>query len=116
MHDSHNPLLGVHPTVASATSSAMILFTSFTAMTSYFVHGKLNYQDAAVCAAGGFGSTFLGQLCMQALLAKSNRHSYIAYSMGLVIGLSAVAMTVESIVSLFHGTDSQESGLCSDSG
>lgn len=99
--------------MASATSSTMILFTSFTATTSYMVYGALNYQYAAVCVLVGFFCTVLGQVLMQAILAKYNRNSYIAYSIALVVGISAVAMSVESIISLSKGYNHRGAGLCS---
>lgn len=38
------PCLGVHPMVASATSAVMILYTSFTATTSFMVFGLLEVR------------------------------------------------------------------------
>ncbi|CAN0410444.1 unnamed protein product, partial [Hapterophycus canaliculatus] len=37
--------MGVHPMVASATSAVMILYTSFTATTSFMVFGLLEVSD-----------------------------------------------------------------------
>jgi len=92
--------LGVHPAVASATSAAMILFTSSTATVSYSVFGLLIYDYALLCFLVGFCSTLLGQLAMSELMKKYNRNSYIAYSIGIVVGLSAVCMSVESIFAI----------------
>merc|ERR1712238_453312 len=66
----------VHPAVASATSASMILFTSFTATTSFFVFGLLDPQYGPVC---------------------------IAISMGAVVLLSAIMMTVQSLLSIAEG-------------
>ena len=62
--------LGVHASVASATSACMILYTSTTATVSYMVFGLLNYGYAAACLVVGFVSTLAGQTIMSALLAS----------------------------------------------
>lgn len=94
----------------------MILFTSFTATTSFMVFGEMNYQYAAVCVVLGFVSTIVGQLLMQALLSKYNRNSYIAYSIALVVGVSAAAMTLESVLAIAQGYSHKGAGMCSSFG
>lgn len=103
--------LGVHPAVASSTSAAMILFTSFTATTTFSVYGLMVKDYAVVCSILGFCATLVGQLIMNRLLRKTNRNSYIAYSIGAVVLLSAILMTLQF---LFHLPDetSQFSGIC----
>lgn len=95
--------LGVHPTVASATSAAMILFTSATATLSYSIYGFVQYDYASACLTIGFISALLGQSIMSMLMQRYDRPSYIAYSIGIVVAISAVAMTVESILVLCLG-------------
>jgi len=51
--------LGVHPAVASATSAAMILFTSSTATVSFACFDLLVYDYGAVCLATGFLATLI---------------------------------------------------------
>lgn len=93
--------LGVHPAVASATSACMILFTSSTATVSYAVFGNLVYDYAVACAALGFTATLAGQTVMTVLMERYHqRHSYIAYSIGIVVALSAVCMTMESVLAI----------------
>ena len=78
-------------------------FTSFTANTSLIVYGQLNYLYAGIFGLVGFIATVIGQLMMQALLTKYNRNSYIAYCIAMVVGISAVCMTFESVISLVQG-------------
>ena len=104
--------MGVHPSVASATCATMILFTSITATTSFIAYGDLDYDYGAVFLVIGFISTFVGQLVMQALMKKYKRTSYIAYSVALVVGASALAMTWSSIVTITSG-NSTGGGMCS---
>lgn len=93
--------LGVHPAVASATSACMILFTSSTATVSYAVFGNLIYDYALAGAGLGFVATAAGQTLMRMLLERFHqRHSYIAYSIGFVVALSAVCMTIESVLAI----------------
>ncbi len=105
--------MGTHPAVASATSACMILFTSFTATTTFTVYGLMVPDYAAVCLVLGFGATLLGQTVMSRLLAKSNRSSYIAYSIGFVVLLSAILMALESVLHLISDEEDDEfSGIC----
>jgi uncharacterized membrane protein YfcA len=92
--------LGVHPAVASATSACMILFTSSTATVTYMAHGLLVPDYAVFCLLFGFLSTIVGQTMMSVLLQRYKRNSYIAYSIGMVVAVSAVAMAIESVVSI----------------
>eukprot|EP00540_Astrosyne_radiata_P020084 CAMPEP_0116865202 /NCGR_PEP_ID=MMETSP0418-20121206/25266_1 /TAXON_ID=1158023 /ORGANISM="Astrosyne radiata, Strain 13vi08-1A" /LENGTH=574 /DNA_ID=CAMNT_0004500547 /DNA_START=44 /DNA_END=1769 /DNA_ORIENTATION=- len=104
--------LGVHPAVASATSACMILFTSFTATTSFLVFGLVIPDYAIFCLIMGFIATVVGQTVMAYLIRKYRRHSYIAYCIGVVVGISAVCMALESILSLLAGSALRSSGLC----
>jgi uncharacterized membrane protein YfcA len=92
--------LGVHPAVASATCACMVLFTSSTATVTYMAHGLLVPNYAVFSLLLGFISTILGQKVMSVLLKRYKRHSYIAYSIGMVVALSAVAMAIQSVVAI----------------
>lgn len=95
--------LNVHPTVASATTAAMIFFTSATATIRYCTYGFVQYDYALVCFAIGFISTMFGQSIMSILMKKHDRPSFIAFSIGIVVAVSAVCMTVESASAMLSG-------------
>ena len=96
--------LGVHPQVASATSAAMILFTSCTATISYLTFGYLKYDYASFCLVLGFLSTLVGQTFMSAIMKRSGqRSSYIAFCIGGVVAISAIAMGIESALAIIWG-------------
>ena len=78
----------------------MILYTSTTATVSYMIFDLLIYDYAVGCLLTGFIATLVGQTLMSVLMKKYNRNSYIAYTIGIVVGLSAIAMTVESIFAI----------------
>lgn len=78
----------------------MILFTSSTATISYMIFGFLVYDYAGFCLLVGFFSTLLGQTIMSIVMQRYQRNSYIAYSIGGVVGISAVAMSIESILAM----------------
>lgn len=105
--------MGVHPLVASATSSCMIFFTSFTATTTFALYGLLVTDYAVICLLLGFLSTLVGQTVMDFVL-RSKRNSYIAFSIGLVVLLSAVLMTLQSVMHLLSEVADEEemSGIC----
>jgi len=95
--------LGVHPKVVSATSACMILFTSGMSTLCYLVFGYLKYDYAIFCLVLGFLSTLVGQTAMSALLTWSGQRSlYIAFCIGGVVAISAVAMGIESVVAIFY--------------
>jgi len=62
--------MNVHPMVSSATSAQMILFTSFTATTSFYVFDLLVMDYAAACVVVGFLATYVGQVIMTSLMKK----------------------------------------------
>jgi len=107
--------MGLHPAVASATSACMILFTSFTATTTFTVYGLMVPDYAIAGGVLGFSATFLGQTIMSRILAKSKRNSYIAFSIGFVVLLSAVLMALESVLHLISEEEDEVFGGICDS-
>ena len=105
--------MGVHPKVSSASSACMILFTSFTATTSFLVFGLLDMDYAVICMSLGFTATLVGQIGLFYLMEKFQRNSYIAFSIGGIVLLSAVLMTIQSLISMAdRGGPSEAAGLC----
>ena len=104
--------MNVHPAVSSASSACMILFTSFTATTSFVVFGLLVEDYAVVCLVIGFTATLAGQLGLAYLAKKAQRNSYIAFSIGGVVLLSAFLMTVQSLLSIAEGEQHHAGGIC----
>jgi uncharacterized membrane protein YfcA len=97
---------------ASASSACMILFTSFTATTSFFVFGLLDPQYAPVCFGIGFIATYFGQIGLSILMKRAQRNSYIAFSIGGVVALSAILMTIQSVLSMAEGEHHKSGGIC----
>lgn len=104
--------MNVHPQVASASSACMILFTSFTATTSFVVFGLLDMEYAGVCFCIGFAATYVGQIGLAVLMKRAKRNSYIAFSIGGVVLLSALLMTVQSLLSMAEGEHHSSGGIC----
>jgi len=104
--------MGIHPAVSSASSACMILFTSFTATTSFVVFGLLTPDYAPFCFTMGFIATFGGQIALNVLMKKFQRNSLIAFSIGFVVLLSAFLMTIQSLVSIAEGVKHHSGGVC----
>jgi len=104
--------MGVHPAVSSASSASMILFTSFTATTSFVAFGLLVFDYGVVCLLVGFVATFVGQIGLTYLMKKAQRNSYIAFSIGGVVLLSAFLMTIQSMISMASGEKHHSGGIC----
>ncbi len=116
--------IGVNPQVAAATCACMNFFTSLAATSSFVVLGSLTlyHQYAIVLFFVGILSLFTGKWVMSYSIhstkIKKNkrleRHSYMAYSMGLVVLVSALSMTVEALLDVLnHSYDDEEiDGIC----
>jgi len=104
--------MGVHPAVSSASSACMILFTSFTATTSFVVFGLLIPDYASVCFTVGFIATFFGQIGLGYMMRRAKRNSYIVFSIGGVVLLSAILMTIQSLLGMAEGEHHSSGGIC----
>jgi len=88
----------------------MILYTSFTATTSFIVFGLLVPDYAVVCLVVGFVATYAGQVIMTELMKKNERNSYIAFSIGGVVAISAVLMGVQALISVATADETHHGG------
>lgn len=113
--------MGVHPSVVSATSSAMILFTSFAASSSYMVFRLILWDFATAGFWLGFCASLTGLCCMrQARQVKSlggrtfERNSFLAFAVGGVVTISALLMTVQYVFKTFgpEQEEEEDAGLC----
>ncbi|CAM9255212.1 unnamed protein product [Chrysoparadoxa australica] len=104
--------MGVHPLVASATSASMILYTSFTATTSFLVFGLLTPDYAKVLFVIGLAATAVGQLIVNYFVKRYNRSSLIILSIGAVVTLSAVLMGGQSLYRFSLPNEELRKGFC----
>ena len=115
---------GMNPLVASATCGTMNIFTSLASSTSYLVLGSLDAHKeyAIACVLIGFVSIYIGGFIKSRTITttdidgkKLERHSYMAYSMGIVVLVSALSMTVEALFDVInHSFDNnQNDEFCS---
>lgn len=107
--------MGVHPAVATATSSCMTLFTTVFATTSFVIYGLLLTDYTVVCLLIGFFASLFGQQIM--LYARKDRtgqnferNSLIMYAVGSVILLAALLMTVLYVLMIVSFDDEEYSG------
>jgi len=107
--------MGVAPAVASATSAVMILYTSFSAATSFVVFGLLRYDYGFMLFLVGIICTAVGQLGVNYVVKKSGRGSYIMLSIGAVVALSTAMMGLQSAMAFADGTMGYGGGICSGS-
>uniref|UniRef100_A0A7S3QDB4 Sulfite exporter TauE/SafE n=1 Tax=Chaetoceros debilis TaxID=122233 RepID=A0A7S3QDB4_9STRA len=117
--------IGVNPAVASATCACMNFFTSLAAVSSYVVLGSISSNDREYAIALfllGVVSGYLGSIFTQKAKSTTKiennkrleRHSYMAYSMGVVVLVSALSMTLEALLDVInHSFDEDEvDGVC----
>jgi hypothetical protein len=101
--------MGGHPGVVSATSAAMILFTTFASSTSFLIFGSILPDFALVGFVIGFCSSFIGNTLMgKARKARSaagrefDRYSFSLFAIGGVVLVSALLMTIQVSFIPFH--------------
>ena len=105
--------LGVHPKVAGASTAMMILLTAITAATSFMMFGLLQVDYGTLLFPMGIGATYAGQKILNELMKNNERNSYIAFSIGAVVAISAVFMTLQSLLSMaYNGIQPGNSGIC----
>mmetsp|Transcript_40443 Transcript_40443/g.126537 ORF Transcript_40443/g.126537 Transcript_40443/m.126537 type:complete len:460 (-) Transcript_40443:211-1590(-) len=105
--------MGVHPAVASATSACMILYTSFTATTSFVAFGMVKFDYAIFLFFVGLIATAVGQLGVNYLIKKYKRQSLIILSIGSVVTLSTIMMGGQSLYHIAFGDEeSGDNNIC----
>lgn len=112
--------MGVHPAVVTATASTMVFFTAALSASSFAVFNLILWDYAAVCVCVGFFASLVGQGIMYRARqtptegANFERNSFIAYCIGGVIMLSALLMTMQTVLHIlsFDGRGEDGGGLC----
>jgi hypothetical protein len=57
-------------------------------------------------------ATYFGQIALSILMKRAQRNSYIAFSIGGVVLLSAILMTIQSLLSMAEGEHHNSGGIC----
>lgn len=113
--------MGVHPSVVTATTAAMMFFSTALSTASFAVFNLLLWDFALVCFIIGFFASLVGQAIIRRAKRGSHasgtnfeRNSFVAYMIGGVIMLSALLMTMQYVLRIvtYEESDSQEGGLC----
>lgn len=84
--------MGLHPQVAAATSSSMILFTSSATTVQFIILGTLTVEHALWHGAIGFVSGLVGQIGMSYLIRKYRKSAFVIFLIAFVIGFSGIIM------------------------
>ena len=92
--------MGVHPQVASNTCAVMIMFTSVAATAMFIAFGTLTWDYGIFLFVVGLISTALGQYVVSYLVEKYERVSLVTISIGAVVLLSTILMSVQSIMAI----------------
>lgn len=107
--------MGVLPAVSSATAAAMILYTSAAASLSYAVFGMLDMTYGPCFFALGLVCTAVGQSVVSTWVKRNKRQSPIIFSIGAVLVLSSLLVTVNNVVDASShplSTLLEASGVC----
>mmetsp|Transcript_127 Transcript_127/g.132 ORF Transcript_127/g.132 Transcript_127/m.132 type:complete len:584 (+) Transcript_127:78-1829(+) len=90
--------MGILPIVASANAATMILFTAGTAALSFILFGAVDRDTGILLFVVGIVATGVGQFFLGIAIKRANRQSLVVLSMGSVVVLSAILLTMRSIV------------------
>jgi len=94
-------------------SARMILFTFFTATISFIVFGLLLPDYAVLCFFVCLVAMAVGQIVMAVLMKRAGgRSSYIALSIRGVVLVSAILMTIQSLLSMVEAEQHHPGGIC----
>ena len=111
--------MGVHPAVVSATSSAMILFTSLGATSSYLVFGLILKDFAIAGFFIGFFAALTGHSLMRQARQvtgpsgrKFERNSFLTFAVGGIVLISALLMTIQYVLKTIQEPEEDDGGLC----
>lgn len=110
--------MGVLPEVTSATSATMILFTSAAATVSYILFESLNVQYGIMVFILGFLNTLVGQKVLNKIVKYYGRSSIIVLLIATIVGLSSIAMSLESsgtLIDFINGVPQPSPTLCGGS-
>lgn len=84
--------MGLHPQVASATSSSMILFTASATTVQFIIIGTLSVEHALWHGAVGFVAGVVGQLGMAYLIRKYRKSAFVVLLIAAFVGVSGGVM------------------------
>ncbi|KAE8915688.1 hypothetical protein PF003_g78 [Phytophthora fragariae] len=99
----NGPLLlevGIDASAASAMTATTVLFSSGMSAFNYMVMGKMDMHLAQLLLPMGFLMTYIGQLCLLKIVRRFQCPSLIIFSMAVIVLISAVAMSIESVRAL----------------
>lgn len=103
----------VLPSVASATSATMILFTSSAAIMEYSIFGALNINYAPFLFVTGFVNALIGRTTLNYFVDKYKRQSLIAIIIGFTVGASTIAMATAAVIDIvINGASDTETSIC----
>jgi uncharacterized membrane protein YfcA len=102
--------MGILPQVTAATTSFMILFTSSSISVQFFAFDILDWRLGLWYFALGLVSAFFGQIILDMILKIYKRQSFVAFLLGTLIIISAIAMITIDIQKLATGTFSMKFG------
>lgn len=105
--------LGIHPLVAAATTAVMLISTN-AASSTMFSFNTMTWDYAIYLFILGTISTIIGQFGIGYFVDKYKRYSYISFSIGFIVLISAVLLGVLNLQDITENSDTalERSSLC----
>jgi uncharacterized membrane protein YfcA len=107
----YNPIqmsIGIAPSVAASTSMYMIMLTYSASTFMIFIYGKLIFNWSAWFLIWCGMGVFVGMSYFSKLMKKTNRQSYVAISLAIIL---TVAFTISAIYSISDLIEQEANGL-----
>lgn len=99
--------MGVNPLVAAATAATMIFFTTSAACVSFAIFGELDPKYSTIAFLLGLICTAVGQGGINRWMESAKRHSPPVLSIGTVLAVSTLLVTLEAVQKLRNETPDQ---------
>lgn len=90
--------MGIDSQVSAGSAATMIFFTASNVMVQFMLFDVISGTAAFQFGLIGMAGAFIGQKGLKVVLNKYKRISIITYSLGIVIGASALLMGITGII------------------
>jgi len=94
--------LKVHPQVAAATSSLMVVFSSSAALIGFAVDGRVNGAYAGVYSAAAIIASLAGVVVVNEKVKRSGRTSIVVFMLATIMVLGFCVITAFGVIDMVH--------------
>jgi hypothetical protein len=102
--------LGMHPSVATATTSFLVLFTSSSAAIQFLISGEVDWWSSLWYYGLGLISALCGRFGVEALMRKVGKQYVLVWFLACVILANGIVLLVFNVMQVVHGNSGFQFG------